>query len=893
MTFSTQLFLSNPVRGAIMLLLLLVVCILAPPADALVGKASRPVLGFSTWNQFGSDISDELIRSVGDALVSTGLAAKGYNLLAIDDAWAAEQRDSSGRITAHPVKFPHGMKALADYLHSKGLRMGLYTSRATRTCGGQMPGSLGYEMVDAVTFAGMGADWLKNDDCHVTYANAARDYGAMERALAAVKNRSILHNVKAPDLNASAAPHVSQFRRVGKDLKNTWRDMVRVLDTGLDRQFLDAATGNASNFFQDFDMLEVGNTKGGSSLDPGDAPLTINEQIAHFSLWAALKSPLQLGNDPRNMTQETLAILGNDEVLAVNQDPLGVPVRRILVDVAPTMNGTTKVGLAPCADPQKDPQMARLQQWSRGGADDGTIRNGNDGRCLGLWSCRRRWPWWMVASDCSNSTEHKCGGQAWETVQAAAAAAAATNAGAADEADYKLRLVELSGHGWPSSGGVKNTDRLCLHAEGSNAEIDECGWSVDANRDSWQLPAAGDHTTGTIRSALNGLCLTLSDNLEVYAGPLQAPPGTGPRFTVLMFNRSPEAAVMTLPFSELGHDASAAAGTANVRDLLTHTDNGTVTGYVMARVGAHSLVHLNLHFKSVDSAAATAAAATAAKAATAATLSETPSSSRISTFSSSSRSPASQTTTAANWTSFCDQVGWEQVWADDFDGPLLDNSSWSVDFKGNDSRVRDSLGTRDNVYLEDGALVLRTQRQKAGGYDYTSGAVQTQGKRSWRGHTRVCIKAQLPGGAKNGANGTGNGIWPAHWLMPNDSTCWPDNGEIDIMEMIDGDGMLHGTYHWGSECGKQLPSGGQTKLPSDWATAFHEYAVEYSTKGITFAFDGNPYFTVAKDATLYDVPYYIILNTAIGGPWPKPPSPATILPAYHRIDRVSVAQKKK
>ena len=262
--------------------------------------------------------------------------------------------------------------------------------------------------------------------------------------------------------------------------------------------------------------------------------------------------------------------------------------------------------------------------------------------------------------------------------------------------------------------------------------------------------------------------------------------------------------------------------------------------------------------------------------------------------------------------SFCGASGWREVWADEFNGDALDNTSWTIDLAGGDSRVRDSMGTVDNVYLERGSLILRSQRQQLGGYNYTSGAVPTQRKHSWRGTTRACVRAMLPGGANS------DGVWPAHWLMPDlqRAVCWPSNGEIDIMEMINGDNVLHSTYHWraravpgcGDHCangstapGCRHPSIGAETRVTDATTTFHEYAVEYNTSHIAFALDGTVFQTITKatpstqsgvknlKAEFFDVPYYMILNTAIGGPWPKPPRNATF-PIYHTIDYVRVAQ---
>jgi beta-glucanase (GH16 family) len=128
--------------------------------------------------------------------------------------------------------------------------------------------------------------------------------------------------------------------------------------------------------------------------------------------------------------------------------------------------------------------------------------------------------------------------------------------------------------------------------------------------------------------------------------------------------------------------------------------------------------------------------------------------------------------------SFCDAAGWSMVFSDDFSGSALNTSSWTVDLGAGDSRVRNSQGTADNVYLENGALVLRSKREKAGKWNYTSGAVQTMGKASWKhaGGTRACVLAKLPGG--QGEVPLSQGVWPAHWMMPDNKACWPSNGEI-------------------------------------------------------------------------------------------------------------------
>ena len=270
------------------------------------------------------------------------------------------------------------------------------------------------------------------------------------------------------------------------------------------------------------------------------------------------------------------------------------------------------------------------------------------------------------------------------------------------------------------------------------------------------------------------------------------------------------------------------------------------------------------------------------------------------------RAGATQTST-----SLCDQDGFQQIWADDFDGTTLDTTKWTITLGKDGGQLRDAWGTANNVYLDGkGALVLRSQREKHGTFNFTSGAVTSKGKASWRGltPTRVCVRAKLPGGAAATTPGAGDGVWPAHWMMPDGpKSCWPDLGEVDIMEMINGDGVSHGTYHWSRDYPAKNCTAADTGITAqrpvgaDWATTYHEYAAEYGPGDggyVAFFVDGHMINNVTKQSSIKgfhaeifpEVPRYMILNTAIGGPWPKPVTPKTVFPTYHHIDSVHVAK---
>jgi alpha-galactosidase len=281
--------------------------------------ARMPPMGWNSWNKFACDgINEKVIREVADAMVSSGMQQAGYQYIVIDDCWQVA-RDSAGNIIADPVKFPGGIKALADYVHSKGLLFGIYTCAGSKTCAGR-PASLGYEYQDARQYAAWGVDFLKEDWCNTTTQNAPASYALMRDALHKA-GRPIVFNLcewgsNKPWLWAKDVGHL--WRTTG-DISDKW-SYTEPGDTaarsGSVLGNLDLEDGlekyAGPGHWNDPDMLEVGN--GG---------LTEDEERAHFSLWCMLAAPLLAGNDLRNMTPATKAILTNKAAIAVDQDPLG------------------------------------------------------------------------------------------------------------------------------------------------------------------------------------------------------------------------------------------------------------------------------------------------------------------------------------------------------------------------------------------------------------------------------------------------------------------------------------------------------------------------------------------------------------------------------------------
>jgi alpha-galactosidase len=306
-----------------LLLLTGAAAVFAPDAVSPSRLALTPPMGWNSWNRFGCNVSEQLIRETADAMVRSGMKDAGYEYVVIDDCWQVS-RDRDGNILADPQRFPSGMKALADYVHGRGLKFGIYSDAGTMTCE-KRPGSLGHEYPDARQYAAWGVDYLKYDWCNTGTQDPRSSYALMRAAL-----------------NATGRPIVFSICEWGKAQPwlwgreaggNLWRTSGDIMDRWDGRenysygmlQILDLQVGLESyagpGHWNDPDMLEVGN--GGMS----DI-----EYRSHFSLWSVLAAPLIAGNDLRSMRPQVRDILTSREVIGVDQDPLGRQGKRIRKD---------------------------------------------------------------------------------------------------------------------------------------------------------------------------------------------------------------------------------------------------------------------------------------------------------------------------------------------------------------------------------------------------------------------------------------------------------------------------------------------------------------------------------------------------------------------------------
>ncbi len=274
----------------------------------------KPPMGWNSWNTFGPNISDKLIRETADVMASEGFLEAGYNYLIIDDCWSKRERDENGRLVPDPEKFPNGMKAVADYVHSKGLKFGMYSCAGIRTCA-DYPSSFDYEYIDAQTFADWGVDYLKYDFCNFPdTANCKQRYRTMSMALKAT-GRDILFSA----CNWGVENPGEWMRQIGAGMYRSTGDIFDKYESFRDIFLMqvDKLCYNAPNCFNDIDMMIVGMYGNGNV---GIGGCTDTEYMTHFALWCLAGVPLIMGCDMRNLNDFSKQLLLHKELIRLNQD---------------------------------------------------------------------------------------------------------------------------------------------------------------------------------------------------------------------------------------------------------------------------------------------------------------------------------------------------------------------------------------------------------------------------------------------------------------------------------------------------------------------------------------------------------------------------------------------
>lgn len=280
--------------------------VIGASAQKFENLAQTPPMGWNSWNKFGCNVSEKLVMQMADEMVKSGMQDAGYEYIVIDDCWQID-RDKDGEIVVDKDRFPSGIKVLADYIHAKGLKFGIYSCAGDKTCAGR-PAGRGHEFQDARTYARWGVDYLKYDWCNTTTQDAKASYSTMRDGLFAAGRPIVFSLCEWGTAKPwEWAKEVGHLWRSTGDIVDRWDSMLSIADKNKELSKY-AGPGH----WNDPDMLEVGN--GG---------MTTEEYRTHFSLWCMMAAPLMAGNDLGNMSAETAEILKNGEVIAIDQDVLG------------------------------------------------------------------------------------------------------------------------------------------------------------------------------------------------------------------------------------------------------------------------------------------------------------------------------------------------------------------------------------------------------------------------------------------------------------------------------------------------------------------------------------------------------------------------------------------
>lgn len=505
-----------------------------------------PQMGWNSWNKFACNISESLIKETADALVSTGLKDLGYVYMNLDDCWQAASRGADGKIEADPTRFPSGLKSLGEYIHSKGLKFGIYSSAGFKTCQA-FPASLGLEEIDAASYAEWEVDYLKYDNCYEDHGVPQSRYGAMGKALKA-SGRDIFYSLCewGRENPAVWGPSVgAQSWRISGDIRDDWSSISSRAEIAASL-WRYSGPGKGWN---DPDMLEIGNGK-----------CTDDEYKTHFGLWAMLKAPLIIGNDIRILGKDSLPlqIYSNKEILAVSQDPRGGQGRITYSDtttILEKLNFGDRLIATKCATgvtgEYEDSPMD--QQWSY--QTDGTIKSTSTGRCLmeqepfkelshldhfnftlGLRA--------VITAECSVATK-------WDQNRFIGGSIVSRTTGLCLEV-AKMEYI-------PIIQGKRIQTAPCQTPDVLNRKY----WDVREHQ-SWTAP------NGALLNLYQRQCLTVDRDAfpglteEVWAAPM-ADGSTA----VLLVNKGEMTKTMQLTLDMIGLDSTK---TYHMRDLWTHTD---------------------------------------------------------------------------------------------------------------------------------------------------------------------------------------------------------------------------------------------------------------------------------------------------------------------------------
>jgi hypothetical protein len=566
------------------------------------GMGLTPLLATSTWNMFanGPLLNDTSIRGLADALVSTGLLAAGYSHIDVDCGWSLPERAANGSLVPDPSRFPYGMKAVADYVKSKGITFGMYTSHFLQDCCGG-PGMYGHADEDAAQFVAWGVTVIKIDSCSGHARNSSSQYSDYLAAAQAFNKTGTPVYVSVcptlympPDVSGCEAwggnNSYSAYAWLAEGMDpslvsnavlvefcnnaNSWDAITSIIDAQADlvpAPFNDyARPGNAF----DLDMLTVGCDDSPNPNTPCEGSQTYTEQRAQFSLWAIFSSPLILGSDIRVASNATLSILLNAEVIAVNQDPL---MSRPVLVLDTTAHGRERVRRARALGQPRPAEVlpslnvavcdgSAAQAWALPG--DGSIRVlGAGGECVDVYDCGTAdgtvvglFPCHLSTPACGNASSST--NQVWSGVPVMPSAPApVTSALGTPSAPLCLDVYEWTG---------PVVDLWACHG------TDNQDWSFNA-------------TSSALVSAHSGLCLSsaVPHETQIYAKRLQS----GAR-AVALFNRGDSTTNITVTWAQiaLGDTPWTAA---DVRDLWLHQDVGKgVAAQWTASVDSHEVTML-------------------------------------------------------------------------------------------------------------------------------------------------------------------------------------------------------------------------------------------------------------------------------------------------------------